>query len=207
MIVRGTGPIPCEFAIVGPYVGHVEDRTGRPFSGDTGQELDRYLDGYELPHRNDVYLTNLYKQYRGRDYVYTLEDLSEALPILRAELVRVQPRIVITLGRETTRLALGDVDITDVESIPWYLPEVNELSTVGKWGDSETVVYPIVHIAAGLRNPELSPFVVRGFQVLAQFLEGDVPARKLFDDLIPNPAYRLLEGDEVCHVLSAIGSL
>jgi uracil-DNA glycosylase family 4 len=187
--VDGAGPVPCEFAIVGPYVGRVEDRTGIPFSGDSGDELDRYLNGRELPLRDDVYLTNLHKVYRGKDYVYDQADVDLAWPELQKELAKVKPKILITLGREVTRLFLGDVDITDVESIPWYLPESIELPHAGNWAKSGIIVFPIVHIAAGLRNPEMSPLVVKGFTALSEFLDGELEPRVLFDDPIREPVY------------------
>src|SRR3990167_1639853 len=174
MHVRGVGPVPCEIALVGPYPGYEEDRTGVPFCGRGGQELDRFLTGADLPARNDIYLTNLHKVYRGRDYVYSAEDVAVAAPILMQELVRVRPTVLITMGREVTRLFLGDVDITDVEGIPWVDPSL-----------PSRTIFPLVHIVAGMRNPELSPYVVRGFKELSSFLAGNLEPRILFNDPYP----------------------
>ena len=188
MRVRGVGPVPCTTTIVGPYPGYEEDRTGVPFSGRSGQELERLLDGANLPDRKNFYITNLHKEYRGRDYVYSTEDTDSAFPLLLRELGKVKPSTIVTLGREVTRLFLGDVDITDVEGIPWHIK-------------SGQTVYPLVHPAAGMRNSELSPYVVRGFQALATFLGGEVEPRILFDDPYQEPDYRLLAGEEVWQML------
>lgn len=176
MRVRGTGPVPCSMAIVGPNPGHWEDRTGRPFCGKAGDELDRLLEVNHLPSRDKLYLTYLHKEFRDNDYEYTAEDVATAWPELQAELAKVKPRTIITMGREVTRLFLGDVDITDVEGIPWLQPD-------------GTVVFPVIHVSAGMRNPELSPYVVRGFQELRQYVLGKVQPRVLFDDPIPEPVY------------------
>jgi uracil-DNA glycosylase family 4 len=175
--VRGTGPVPCSIAIVGPYPGHWEDRTGRPFCGKAGDELDRLLEANKLPGRDRIYLTNLHKEFHGNDYEYTSEDVEKAWPELLAELSKVRPKTIVTMGREVTRLFLGDVDITDVEGVPWWAPE------------HQQVIFPVVHVAAGMRNPELSPYVVRGFQELRQYMLGKVKPRVLFDDPIPEPIY------------------
>ena len=193
MLVRGCGPTPCSLAIVGPYPGHWEDRTGRPFCGKAGDELDRLLDINRLPPRERIYLTNLHKQFKGQDYVYTAADVDVAWPWLQAELAKVKPKTIVTMGRDVTRLYLGDVDITDVEGVPWVNP-----------ANPSQVIFPVVHVAAGMRNPELSPYVIRGFQELGQYLRGKVPARVLFDDPIKEPHYELLEGDDVCRVLHVL---
>lgn len=59
MRVRGEGPSPADVMLVSDYPGREEDRTGRTLSGRTGRETDRFLNGYDLPHRRDIYLTNL----------------------------------------------------------------------------------------------------------------------------------------------------
>lgn len=176
MRIRGTGPVPCSIAIVAPNPGHWEDRTGRPFCGKAGDELDRLLETNGLPGRERIYLTYLHKEFRGNDYEYTSEDVEAAWPVLQAELDKVRPKTLVTMGREITRLFLGDVDITDVEGIPWI-------------HDSGRIIFPVIHVAAGMRNPELSPYVIRGFQELGQYWHGHTEPRRLFDDPIKTPTY------------------
>jgi len=84
----------------------------------------------------------------------------------------------VAMGREVARLFLGDVDVMDVESLAWYDPNV-----------PDRIILPQIHIAAGMRNPDLSPFVVRGFQALSSFLAGKLQPRVLWDDPYPDPTY------------------
>ncbi len=180
MRVHGVGPVPCDLCFVGEAPGWQEDRVGRPFVGKTGTELDRYLTGDSLPTRAGVFLTNLYRQYMSKDYVYTAEDLAADEPELLTELARVRPRTIVTLGRHSTRYFLGDVDMDAVERIPWL--------GAGRW--EGITVYPIIHPAAGMHNPEMSPYVVAGFEALATFYQTGVPApRRLYDDPYPEPNY------------------
>ena len=97
--IHGEGPQPCALMIVGSQPGWQEDRAGRVFVGKTGEELDRFLDGEHLPARRDVFLTNLHREYRGKDYVYTAADLEADAPDLIAELMRVRPKTIVPLGR------------------------------------------------------------------------------------------------------------
>jgi uracil-DNA glycosylase family 4 len=184
MRVDGLGPVPCEFMFVGEGPGYWEDRRGEPFVGKTGEELDRYLDGSSLPSREDVFLTNIFRYYRGKDYVYTAEDVAADTPALMAELQRVVPKIIVTLGRYATRFFLGDVDMDAVWGIPWHLPTSDNWPFLGN-----SVVVPVHHPAAGMHNPEMSPYVVAGFKALAAYLDGDVEPRILFDDEYPEPHY------------------
>ena len=351
--VLGKGPVPCEFMLVGSQPGFEEDRAGVPFVGKTGQELDRFLDGDRLPSREQVYLTNIYSVYRGKDYVYTADDLLCERPRILRELQQVGPSLIITLGREATRYFLGDVDMEDVHSIPWQWPStvfgmqnigsglwkgvgycfdcgncpepyrnsadrmlaldgaeheperdcnysvegahrrgtssdirdthrtsstradaarppvqqhvvfksntprtcdatrkrpqgvsrtanpLQKRTPVGGYSDQWTAeragqnsttvlsdvsqggvpaisrcpecdstnlaidvtIFPLYHIAAGLRNPESAALVTYGFEQLAAFLDGSLPERKLYDDPYPNPVYSLVRGKDVCSVL------
>lgn len=176
--IPGIGPAPCDYMLVGSQPGHEDERTGVPFTGKVGEELDRFLNGDTLPTRDQVWLTNLYSQYRGKDYVYTTADLDAERPRLAAELGHVQPKLIITLGREATRYFLGDVDMDDVHSIPWRCPDRPEIT-----------IFPTYHIAAGFRNPEAASLVTYGFGQLAAFLDGRLHERKLYDDPYQVPTY------------------
>ena len=95
--IHGEGPQPCSLMIIGSQPGWNEERAGRVFVGKTGEELDRFLDGKVLPARRDVFLTNLYREYRGKNYTYTKDDLARDEPELIVELTRVQPQIIVPL--------------------------------------------------------------------------------------------------------------
>ena len=179
MRVKGIGPRPCRFMIVGEGPGVEEDRKGIPFVGKTGRELDRFLDGIGLPRRSECFLTNLYREYRGKDE-YTDADLLRDGPGLEAEFDRGKPEVVITLGRHSTRWFLGDVDMESSHSIPW--------SVTGFRGRDFTV-FPIFHPAAGMHNPEISAWVTYGFGQLSTFLRGALEPRTLFSDNYPEPQY------------------
>lgn len=180
--IHGEGPSPCHFMFVGEGPGWQEDKEGRPFIGKTGEELNRFLDGGKLPLRKQVFLTNIYREFKGKDYIYTSDDLTRGEVDLKRELARVQPKLIITLGRHATRYFLGDVDMDGCEGLAWVDPN-----------NSNRTIFPIIHPAAGFHNPEMSPYVVRGFSELARFLTGEVEARYLFNDPYPEQTYEELK--------------
>src|SRR4249920_3236684 len=182
MRVPGKGPAPCDLFFCGEGPGPAEDRRGEPFVGKTGDEIDRLLDANGLPSRHEIFLTNLYREYRGKDYEYTAADLERDEPELLAELGRVRPTTVVPLGRIAARWFLGDVDIQAVQGLPYQI-------SGERWGDAELVCLPLVHPAAGLHSSDLSPYVVSGFAALADYLKGRLAPRRLYDDSIPQPHY------------------
>jgi len=203
-LIHGYGPADAELMIVGSGVGWEEDRDGRPFVGKTGAELSRFLDGDRIPSRQDVFLTNLYRFYGGKHYVYTDDDLKLSEPFLLKELKRIKPPVILTMGRDATRWFMGAVDMDDVQGIPWLLTEESRVKF--PFLDPATVVFPIIHVAAGFHNPELSPYVVDGFQQLGEYFAGNTVARRLYDDPIPEPHYEeILTEARLAEVLASFG--
>lgn len=191
MHVSGEGPIAAPILFVGEGPGWQEDRCGRPFQGKAGAELDRNLEAIGLPRRS-VRLTNLYREYGGQDYVWAAEDLARDEPELLAELRQMKGTLktIVPLGRYATRWFLGDVDMGSVQGLPWRLPPSEKLSFLAQ----STVVNPIIHPSAGLRNPEMSPYVVSGFHELGRYLKGEMTPRTLFDDAYPEVQYVEIRG-------------
>ncbi len=211
MRVHGVGPSPARLMLVGEGPGWLEEKVGRPFVGKTGAELDRYFDGEMLPHRRQVYLTYLYRQFGGKDYEYGAADLERDEPDLLRELDRVQPEIIVPLGRVATRYFLhpNDTDMEAVHSIPWegqicgecgrpFAPSGNTPSytcpSCGADGPHrQVVIYPLYHPAAGMHNSDIAVYVVSGFHALSQYLSGaNLQPRRLYDDPYPTPEYKEL---------------
>jgi uracil-DNA glycosylase family 4 len=191
--IRGEGPIPCKYFLVGEYPNKDDAKSGRPFSGKSyrANELDRFLDGISLPARHEMYVTTWVKDWCGPDGDYTADDYLRDEPELISELKAVRPTVIIALGRETTQFFLGDVDMEEVHGISWRLPV--DSSRRGLFADPDAVVvFPVYNPAAGFRSPELSAAVTYDFNQLAGFLDGAYDARILYDDPIPSPVYREL---------------
>jgi uracil-DNA glycosylase family 4 len=189
MRVEGYGPIPCDFLILGEKPDEQSARRGIPFTGKTGDELKRYFNGDDLPDLADVYRTTLYREYLGKDYEHTRDDLEHDEPELLSELASVQPSIIVAVGREAVRWCLGDVDLEETHGLPWHLPADSPGFPACSVSGSEVYVFPTYHPAAGFRSPEASALVAYDFGQLALFAQGELKPRRLYDDPIPNPCY------------------
>src|SRR5574341_1159394 len=152
--------------------GWQEDQAGIPLVGKTGDLVRTYFDGLQLPDFDEVFWTNLYRQYGGKDHEYTKEELARDEPELLEEVSRVHPEVVVAMGRHSTRYFLGDVDMEDVHAIPW----------VAQFQGRELVVFPCLHPAAGFHNPEVQALITYDFQQLSIYLQGGIEPRVLFED-------------------------
>ena len=111
--VFGAGPADARLVVVGEQPGDREDRAGEPFVGPAGRELDRALDAVGIE-RDDVYVTNAVKHFkfqrrrkrRIHEKPNTIE-IDACLPWVRAEVDRIRPDAVLTLGATAGRALIG----------------------------------------------------------------------------------------------------
>jgi len=112
------GPIPARVMIVGEAPGEWEERTGRPFQGPSGQELNRMLEEAGL-HRSQCFVTNVCrlrppgneiakwiaqsKKAIGPEHVqwegwWVLPAIRDGAALLQKEIEMVNPEVIIALG-------------------------------------------------------------------------------------------------------------
>lgn len=174
-MIRGEGPIPSEYLIVGDHPTKDDNRSGRPFSGRVARDLfSRYLNGLRLPSRDDLYLTYLHKDYNPAGE-YSKADFDRDEPILRDEIAKADPALVIAFGREPSRFLLGDVDLDEVNGLPWE--------------KDGRVVFPMYSPGQAMFSPELQSQIAYGFGQLELYITGQLKSRVLYDDPYPHPSY------------------
>lgn len=195
---HGIGRAPCQFMLVGSTPGYKEMLRGTPFVGPTGEEVDRLLALIGFP-RALWFLTNFFRRPAPRidnkEMPRPGEDYEIAGHHLKLELARVQPKLIVPLGREAIRYFLGDVDTDEVWGL--HLKPPADVQVRLPMLRKDVTIAPQVHPASGFHSPEASNQVLRGFELLARILKGKTPARYLYDDPIPEPNYReLFTADE-----------
>lgn len=106
--VPGAGPLDADVVLVGEAPGAQEVEEGVPFVGNAGRRLDSLLDDVGVD-RDDLYLTNLVKVRPPENRDPHVDEVEAWRPVLDAELDRVDPDVVVTLGSFASRELL-DVD-------------------------------------------------------------------------------------------------
>jgi len=102
--VTGEGPSTARLMLVGEQPGDEEDQQGRPFVGPAGRLLHTLLDEAGIA-IDDVYITNAVKHFffepRGKRRIHKTplqRHVAACHAWLEAELARVRPAVIVTLG-------------------------------------------------------------------------------------------------------------
>src|ERR1700676_376119 len=132
MLCRPEGPIPARIMLVGEAPGFDEERTGYPFQGVSGQELNRMLGEAGIT-RSECFITNVCRirpkdndlnhfiakakkdvtaqhvAFRGRE---CLRPVIDGASLLRKEIEMVKPNIIVALGNTPLWCLTGNTGIT-----------------------------------------------------------------------------------------------
>ena len=129
--VPGEGPIPADFMFIGEAPGADEDASGRPFIGKAGKLLTRIIeDGMKIP-RREVYIANILKCRPPGNRDPLPEETRACAPWLTAQIQKVQPKVILALGRHAACHLLGkDSSLsslrgrshTDIPGLPPVVP-------------------------------------------------------------------------------------
>lgn len=139
-LVRGEGPVPCTWLVLGEAPGATEEEVGRPFVGRSGSLLrDALREAGVRP--EEVYITNAYKIRPPGNRAPVLDELHEHNRFLVAELDQVEPARVLVVGNTALHVMVPDAPgITKVRG-DWLVAEAFS-------------VMPTWHPAYVLRNPK-----------------------------------------------------
>ena len=161
------GPLNADVVIVGEAPGESEDRVGRSFVGKSGQELDQALKRAGI-HRLICRVMNLVLC-RPKDNRDPLpEEIKTCSTHLFAELAKVRPRLVITVGVLASQAFLGqNFSLLRDHGIP---------RDFSKNGLTFTVL-PTYHPAAALRLTSLMKFINADLETAKKILQGYFSAR------------------------------
>ncbi|MFB6141596.1 MAG: uracil-DNA glycosylase [Halosimplex sp.] len=157
--VPGAGPVDADVALVGEAPGATEVEAGEPFVGQAGRRLDGLLETAGID-RDAVYVTNLVKVRPPENRDPTADERRAWKPLLDAELERVDPAVVVTLGA----VASGAVLDSD-EPIKELRDETYEVD--GR------LVLPTYHPAATFYDDDVEPMLERDLRVAAEIADGE----------------------------------
>ena len=114
-LVFGEGPQNPKLMLIGEAPGEQESLQGRPFVGKAGKNLDHFLELAGLA-REEIYISNVVKirptktgsTGRLSNRPPTKEEIAFFRPWLMAEIARVNPGVIATLGNVPLRALTGD---------------------------------------------------------------------------------------------------
>ncbi len=137
--VPGEGDLNSVVLFVGEGPGQDEDQQGRPFVGRSGQLLTKMLRAVEID-RESVYITNIVKCRPPDNRDPLPGEIESCRDFLDRQIVLINPRIIVTLGRFSMQRWLPREKITRIQG---------KVRNIGRG----RCIVPLFHPAAVLRNP------------------------------------------------------
>jgi len=155
--VPGEGRLDADIMFIGEGPGFHEDKHGRPFVGSAGKLLEDLLASIGMK-REDVYITNMIKCRAPNNRDPLPGEIEACRPYLDEQLNMIAPKVVVTLGRYSLGKFFPDESIGKARGKP------------RTWNG--TIVYPVYHPAAALRNSKLRTILENDFGALPLILKN-----------------------------------
>jgi uracil-DNA glycosylase family protein len=156
--VFGAGAHNADMMLVGEQPGDQEDKAGAPFVGPAGKLLDKALAAAAVD-RDRLYVTNAVKHFkftlpeRGKRRIHKTPSRTEVVacrPWLFAEMMSVQPDVVLLLGATAAKSLMGnDFRLTAHRGEALHLPESAQTTNL----DFDPDVVVSAHPSSVLRGP------------------------------------------------------
>jgi len=157
--VFGGGNACAQVMFAGEAPGKNEDLQGLPFVGQAGKILDELLDSIGFD-RSEVFIANVLKCRPPGNRDPRIEEINACKGYLLEQIKIIDPRIICTMGRFSTRLLLN----TD--------KGINTLrGKVFKVGSR--IIMPINHPAAVLYAPSRMEILKQDFQKIKKLIDSD----------------------------------
>ena len=159
--------------LIGEAPGEQESLQGRPFVGKAGKNLDGFLAVLEM-RREDIYISNVVKirptkvSEKGRvsNRPPNKEELALFTPFLYEEILRVQPKIIVTLGNVALKALCGPKAIIgDMHG------RTAEVTVRHEKQEASFPIFPLYHPASIIYNRSLQDVYDSDLQSLKKVLD------------------------------------
>jgi len=157
--VFGGGDACAQVMFVGEAPGKNEDLQGLPFVGQAGKILDELLDSIGFD-RSEVFIANVLKCRPPGNRDPRIEEINACKGYLMEQIKIIDPRIICTMGRFSTRILLNtDKGINTLRG---------KVFRVGS-----RIIMPINHPAAVLYAPSRMEILKQDFQKIKKLIDSD----------------------------------
>ena len=102
--VPGVGVMNPLVMVIGEAPGAQEDARGEPFVGPAGEYLDKWLAAIGLSRKQNVFIANIVKCRPPQNRDPNGTECETCLPFLYKQIDYIQPRLILTAGRISTRI-------------------------------------------------------------------------------------------------------
>ena len=161
--VPGEGPANAEIMFIGEGPGFHENEQGRPFVGAAGKFLEELLGNIGMK-REQVFIGNVVKCRPPSNRDPLPEELNACSDYLERQIVAINPKVIVTLGRFSMSRFLPNAKISEIHGQAFHV--------------KGRLVVPMFHPAAALHQPSLKPYVVEDFARLPDLISQEAVNQK-----------------------------
>ncbi len=160
-VVPGDGSLDADVMFIGEGPGKDEDLQGKPFVGAAGRVLSELLAEIGMK-REDVYIANVVKCRPPANRDPLVEEVASCWPYLEAQVKRIKPMLLVTLGRHSMDRFLPGLKISQAHG--------QAKRTKGIWQEKQ-VFLPLYHPAAALYDPRKKSVLIEDFKKIPLILK------------------------------------
>lgn len=165
-LVMGDGNPDADIVLIGEAPGKNEDEQGLPFVGSAGKFLNEMLASVGMQ-RSDIYITNIVKYRPPNNRDPSPEEKKAFWPYLIRQLMIIEPKIIVTLGRHSMEYFLPNAKISQTHGQPKRL----HVKLPGSDQHVAWVIMPLYHPAAALYNGSLRQTLIDDFTQLPSIIK------------------------------------
>lgn len=206
LVVPGVGATPNLVMVCGEAPGREEafhQPNPEPFVGKSGREQDRLFMRFSGSGVRRYYRTNTVKTYLEGNPDPTPELTRRWTPVLMRELDRVQPKVIVAVGRFAMKWFLGErASLKVCHGIP-HRAGAFDARRRDRGGPQDAIVIPVTHVAAGFYSPEARSVISWDYEQACRVIE-EVKKGKLVrvrgDEFAGRETYVDVTGEEFEHL-------
>ena len=105
--VPGEGPSDAKLFLIGEAPGDNENKTGRPFIGQSGRVLSKIMEEAKID-RNKVFISSILKCRPPKNRRPKEDEIKSCLPYLEGQIKIVKPELIGLLGLVAIKSTIGD---------------------------------------------------------------------------------------------------
>lgn len=139
-VVFGEGNPHADILFIGEAPGAMEDSSGNPFVGRSGDLLTKMIENVLHMARHDTYITNIVKCRPPHNAAPSPSQAHTCQPYLMKQIALIQPKIIVTLGVTAYHYLTGDD--TEIGKVRGTIHKQNNYTII-----------PTYHPSYLLRNP------------------------------------------------------
>ncbi len=166
--VPGEGNPDAQIMFIGEAPGQVEDQTGRPFVGQSGQLMRKVLFETTGIKPEEVFITNIVKFRPPDNRDPVPEEIEACRDWLDRQIIVIEPKIICTLGRFSMAKFIPDVTISRIHGQSRFIDFLSH----------RYIVFPMYHPAAALRGTGTFNEFKADFAKLHQLLTTPSPIKE-----------------------------